>query len=162
MPNLIDNMMYAIGEKPYIEKITDQLAKFRLLDVHLETVNFWVVPYKSKIQIEGFDREYLELKAQFQSWDPCRPAYNRMYPELAGLHAYSFRHSNNYLGTFADGGWSSGNALDDPEGILDVFNNCYTIGLSDAEMESGKPTYVVRKERGLLLKPNPNATELEA
>jgi len=158
MPNLIENIMYAVGEKSDIEKVTEQLAEFRLMDAHLETVNYWVAPYKTKVKVKGFDKEYLELKAHFQSWGTPLLSYHSMDPELAGLHAYMFRPSNNYLGSWADGGWRNGKSLVDPEGILDVFNNCYTIGLSDADMESGKPLYVVRSELGLLFELNSNAT----
>lgn len=158
MPDFVENMMHAVGEKDHIKAIIAQLKKFRLGEIHIERFSYWDEPYKSNIQIKGFDQEYLALKVHYQSWNLPLGEYNRLNAELAGLNAFLFRTSNNFLGTFAEGNFSFYDAAIDPHGILDVFNECYTVGLPKDARNNGKPLAVTRSELGLRFKANPAPT----
>jgi hypothetical protein len=155
---LVQNMINAIGEREQVEKIATKMRKFRIGGSHIESGNVWVEPYKTRVQIPGFDQEYSVLKAHFQSTDILLGAFRKIEGQLAGLHTYSFERDRNFLCEYNNGQFQMWDARIDPENVLDAFNECYTLGLGAEALDCGKPLSVIRSELGLSFEAKPAVT----
>ena len=154
---LVQNMLHAIGEREQVEKMATRMRKFRIGGSHIESGNVWVEPYKTSIQLPGFDQEYSELKAHFQSTDILSGAFRKIERQLVGLHTYSFERDRNLLCEYNNGQGQIWDARIDPENVLDLFNECYTLGLGADALDCGKPLSVIRSELGLRFEAKPTA-----
>ena len=66
MRKLIENMMMVCAPKAHIEQLAGQIAKFRLLDDHIETANMFTEEARHPVKLKGFDLEFHELRVHFQ------------------------------------------------------------------------------------------------
>ena len=156
MRKLIENMLYVCASKQRIEELAQQIAKFRLLDAHIETANMFKEKSRHPVEMKGFDLEFYEMRVHFQSLKYPMSAITALYddPEVVEVRAFHYNANVEEVGEFDHGIHKIGDALCEGYEIVDNFNDCYTIGLPSEAIGGTTPYAVVRSQMGLTFKPS--------
>ena len=156
MRKLIENMMMVCAPKAHIEQLAGQIAKFRLLDDHIETANMFTEDARHPVKLKGFDLEFHELRVHFQSLQIPFGAYQALDedPEVVSFSAMYYDPNSEQVGDWREGRHTASCAIEDRNHVLEDFNDWYTVGLPSEAIGGTIPYYVVRNKLGLIFEPS--------